>query len=206
MEDSGIGEELLRAAMCDDFSEVKRLFTAELRNYAGSNGKTIMHAACQAGGEGNLEMVQWLKEHGAELETKNEAGRVPVQVACEMGNLEIVQYMHAHGAAINVANTHGINSVHSACKTGNLELVQFLHSQGCPLDAKDSGGGVAVIYAAAGAGAPSADASLHLIKWLAQQGADLNATNNANIKPLTHAQNRQDATELVAWLKENGAN
>ena len=97
-------------------------------------------------------------------------------------------------------------STASACKTGNLELVQFLHSQGCPLDAKDSGGGVAIIYAAAGAGAPSADASLRLIKWLAQQGADLNATNNANIKPLTHAKNRRDATELVAWLRENGAN
>ena len=113
MEDSVIGEELLRAAMCDDFSDVKRLFTAELRNYADpDNGKTIMHAACQAGGEGNLEMVQWLKEHGVDLETKNEAGRAPIQEACEMGNLEIVQYMHAQGAAVNVANMYGINSVH----------------------------------------------------------------------------------------------
>eukprot|EP01048_Picozoa_sp_COSAG05_P018635 COSAG05_NODE_2759_length_2673_cov_2.130925_3_plen_214_part_00 len=200
-------EELLRAAMCDDFDDVKRLFSAERKEYADSNGKTVMHAACQAG---NLEMVQWLQEQGVGLGTKNKAGRAPIQEACETGNVELVQYLHAQGVAVNVANDHNINTVHSACKSGSLKLVQFLHSHGCPLDAKDSGDGVAILYAARGAEAPSVDASLELVKWLVQQGADVNAKNRASITPLRHAETRQgagehNAAELITFLKANGA-
>ena len=49
---------------------------------------------------GNTEIVKYLVEKGANIETENEDGNTPLFIACEKNNNDIVKYLIEKGANI----------------------------------------------------------------------------------------------------------
>jgi ankyrin repeat protein len=197
-----VAEEFLRACKYESLPAAMQEFDDNFKSAVDSNGATAMHQACANQFVGSLEMVQWLHGKGVALDTPNNAGRTPIQEAAEVGSLDIVRWMHEEGQVpIDVKNNHGIHILHSACKTASIELVQYVRAKsGVDINIADSGGGTPVIYAAAGASAPSEEAVIELCTWLHGQGAQLNAANKAGITPLRHAENA-GRTRLAEWIK-----
>lgn len=195
-------DDFLDACKYESLSTAMQAFDESFKSAVDKNGGTAMHQACVNQSVGSLEMVKWLHGKGFALDTPNKAGRAPVQDAAEVGSLDIVRWMHEEGKVpIDIANNHGIHMVHSACKSGSLELVQYVIAKsGVDINKTDSGGGTPVIYAAAGASAPSEEAVITLCTWLHSQGARLDAANKAGITPLRHAENAGRAA-LAEWIK-----
>ena len=52
-------------------------------------GKTVLHAACR---EERLEVIQFLVEKGAALNTMDKHGRTPLHMAAAMDNYSIIGY------------------------------------------------------------------------------------------------------------------
>ncbi|XP_022900718.1 protein fem-1 homolog C isoform X2 [Onthophagus taurus] len=94
---------------------------------------------------GKLPVVQFLVDHGANLNAVSDSGSTPVRSACFMTHLEIVQYLVEKGADINRPNYNGgtclINSVQSA------QLCSFLLKHGADVNARDIQNKTALHYA-----------------------------------------------------------
>lgn len=94
---------------------------------------------------GKLPIIEYLVEHGADINAVSDTGSTPVRSACFMTHLEIVQYLVAHGADINRPNFNGgtclINSVQSA------QLCKFLLKHRADVNARDIQNKTALHYA-----------------------------------------------------------
>ena len=84
-----------------------------------------------ASGNGQLEAVRWLLEHGARINfTVNGKPRcMPLTMAAMSGHLEIVKLLVARGADIH-ASWHCMNSLTQAEDHGHHEVAEYLRSLG----------------------------------------------------------------------------
>jgi ankyrin repeat protein len=51
--------------------------------------------------------VEYLVDHGADVNAKNENGETPLHYAASNGHLPIVQYLVQHGANMNIGTWKG---------------------------------------------------------------------------------------------------
>lgn len=81
-----------------------------------------------------FEYVEILILHGADVNTKNDAGRTPLHLAGALNNLPCARVSLQHGAKLDVKDSHGNTALMLAqtlgSKRGNTsELVAFLTEQ-----------------------------------------------------------------------------
>ena len=60
-----------------------------------------LHDACR---RGHIEIVEYLVEHGANVNVSDNDGITPLHDACRGGHKEIVEYLVEHGANVNVSD------------------------------------------------------------------------------------------------------
>ncbi|MBO7642352.1 MAG: ankyrin repeat domain-containing protein [Alphaproteobacteria bacterium] len=75
---------------------------------------------------GNVEMLEDLRKHGADLNQKEKMGFTPLALAAKNNNFKMVKYLVEHGANVNVQNNDGDTPVQLAGKNKNREMVKFL--------------------------------------------------------------------------------
>ncbi|XP_063923842.1 receptor-interacting serine/threonine-protein kinase 4-like [Zophobas morio] len=102
-------------------------------------------------------IVSFLKENGANLNSPDGFGRLPIHYACEYGSLGAVKLLVDNGAKLNVLDGHGakINSpdhdgrlpIHYACEFGDLDQVMLLKTNGAKVDIPDRNGRLPMHYA-----------------------------------------------------------
>lgn len=87
-----------------------------------------------AAGNGHLDVVRWLLEHGAKInfDIKGELTSMPLSYAASNGHLEVVKLLVEHGAAIN-AVWKGDNALKWARTYDHDELADYLVSQGAKM-------------------------------------------------------------------------
>jgi ankyrin repeat protein len=73
-------------------------------------------------------LVQYLIEHGADINKENNEGETPLFKACRWGydNEIIVQYLIENGADINKKNNEGETPLFIACHCRNYNVAQCL--------------------------------------------------------------------------------
>lgn len=76
--------------------------------------------------KGNIHIVTWLLEKGADINHKNQQGHSPLQYACSKGFKDIVEYLLAHGADINIQDNRGDTSIHRLASLGRTEILSML--------------------------------------------------------------------------------
>jgi ankyrin repeat protein len=76
---------------------------------------------------GHTEIVRWLLEHGAEMNT--EGGRFyngALQAASSRGHIDVVHLLLDNGADVNMQGGHYGNALESASARGRVEIVRML--------------------------------------------------------------------------------
>ena len=121
---------------------------------------------------GNVEVVAFLVQQGADVHTRNKDGCTPLCCAASSSNLEIVKFLVKQGAHVNVTNKdHGMygrsvaivkylkgkyphavdeggkSLLHAATSLKHLDVLESLADQGADLHAKDRDGKNLLYYA-----------------------------------------------------------
>jgi hypothetical protein len=108
-------------------NEIKttRIDIKTLINHVDEHGEpslmTIIH-------DGNIQIVKYIVERGADVNKANAHGATPFLLACELGNLEIVTYLFEKGADVTKRFNAGYTALMIACgsKNLNINIINFL--------------------------------------------------------------------------------
>ena len=110
----------------------------ELIDEWNGNNETPLYIAAK---NGNMEMVKYLVEHGANVNRATDAGVTPLHLTALCGDLNIMQYLVEHGADVNRTANNEINPLIFAVMTGEENVVRYLASlDGVDFDIKGVGG------------------------------------------------------------------
>jgi ankyrin repeat protein len=122
-------ERLWRAAASGDLEGVKSAIGQGAHvDYKGRAGFTPLNAAAR---QGNLEVVKYLVEHGADIDkSDNNRDKTPLLAASFKGHFDIVKYLVEKGAKVNAQSINGFTPLHDAAYVGNFEIVKYLIEHG----------------------------------------------------------------------------
>ncbi len=123
---------------------------------ASARGTTPFHRACAAN---NIELIQYLLAHGAEINLHTAAGESAMMLAIggrgrDDDIIQTLRALHAAGADLNVVHqtmfitrTRGGTALHAATKKASPKLMTELVKLGANPDIKDNDGLTALDYA-----------------------------------------------------------
>lgn len=174
--------------------------SSELISSVDNNGFHTLFMACR---RGDLAVIEWLIENGADVNCQN--GKfTPLHMACAEDEQEIVNFLIAKGAQLNltqepavlqavlnnnleIIKTLGIDStwsdsdqwtlLHYAAREGHIETVEYLIEAGVPLNAKTQDGWTALHLVVV-------NNNLKLTKLLLSKPVQINARTNKLKTPL----------------------
>lgn len=110
----------------------------------GGNGKTPLHWAAQGG---HAEIVEFLIERGAVVDSQNVADETPLHYAAALGQSEVVKLLVAKGASLNPKTITGETPLHYSADLGQFESVQLLIEKRADLNVKNNEGRTPLDYA-----------------------------------------------------------
>jgi len=169
------------------------LLPRDVADAATTDGMTALHFAAQ---NGDLAVVQFLIEHGADIKAQDTVfSRSAIHFAAESGNLDTVKYLTEHGANLLDRDGYGATALHYAAKNNHLDIIKYLVNKKIDYTDKDVRGWSAMHYAADGNG-------IDVIKYLLAKGLNINELNNAGRTPLFFARGNR---ELRKFMIENDA-
>ena len=93
---------------------------------APSQGSHAGDALMRAAADGDLATVRTLLAAGAELETRNGAGRTALMLAAQGGHTAVVQALSAAGADIDGRDARNWSALMIAAQEGQLSVVRAL--------------------------------------------------------------------------------
>jgi len=226
---STLAAEIHDAATQGDLETVKTLLSndATLIEARLADGKTPLHMAAYAG---HNDIVSYLLERGAGINTASNANSIALHGASYYGHPETVKLLLESGSEVNQANIHGYTPVLSAAAGGHAEIVRILIAAGADINAQTQQGGTVLMQAAvsgnketfdlalaAGASTSTVDSDadnlLHcaaiggnvdILEAVLAIGFDINAADNRGMTPLLLAA-QSGRTNAVQHLIDRGA-
>ncbi|KAJ7759534.1 ankyrin repeat-containing domain protein [Mycena metata] len=165
--------------------------TAEMRNRPAAANIDNLSVASQ---NGQLDVVKFLIERGADVNASNKDGYTSLYLASERGHLGVVEFLIEHGADVNARNKDGYTSLHLVSRDGHLDIVKFLIEHGADINASTEGGYTSLSMA-------SENGHLEVVKFLIEHGADINASDKYGRTSLSIA-SRDGHLDVVKFLIE----
>ena len=143
-----------------------------------------------AAATGNLQIVESLLEHGADINSVDEWHQTALFKACWLSYLKMVKYLVVKGADINKADYHGTTCLMVSLR--NLDLCNYLLSQGAFVNQMNAQGKTALMLAVE-------SQSMSCVQMLLSFTADANCTNEygENTILLAAIKNRTDVLEKL---------
>jgi ankyrin repeat protein len=159
-------------------------------------GQRPLHlAATHASGAGTARL---LISRGAQLDTRDAAGRTPFLTAVMADNFEVADVLLRAGADLEAVDTKlGASPLAWAACWKRVAAVRFLLSKGAQINRKSGPDGDTALHQAVMC-CEAAD----MIKYLVANGADVNAANNKGLTPISRTFNTKDK-ELLRSLGAN---
>ncbi len=180
---TGFGNDVIlrKAIVYNDFAAISNYVCngGEINRAEGSKNQTALHIAA---GENRLKIAQFLIEHQADINARDNMGLTPLHWAAYNGNLDMVAYMLQHNANINAADIHGLTPLHLAVQYGHRDVINLLLDAGADLNARTYEQGLAPIHWSAFWGYPEG------LKELLAHGADINMRDSTGDTALTWAE------------------
>ncbi|KAI1316962.1 hypothetical protein EDD11_009206 [Mortierella claussenii] len=179
---------------------------------------------------GDLETCRRLIEAGAEVNDRDYADWTPLHEACVTGHEKVAELLIQHQADVNACGGHMDTPLHDAAQNGHVEVVKLLLSHGANIQAKNAKGIVpldvaddkevidllqrrqALVNMLTGKNQAGqtllhrscSSGSYNTVIELLNQGADINAQDNAQWTPL-HEAALEGHTKIVELLLSRGA-
>jgi ankyrin repeat protein len=128
-----------RAAYDGDFDKVKEIIEGDPSqiNVQDEQGFTPLHLAS---GKGHTEIVEFLLNHGADIELETCTGHTPMMLAAWYagdGKYETIKVLLEHGAKANRKNKDGGTALHRAAMYSGKEVINLLISYGADVNARE---------------------------------------------------------------------
>jgi cytohesin len=144
---------------------------------------------------GDLGIIRWLAERGADLTATGRCGESLMHLAARFGHVDALHWLNELGADPNPLNEFGKSPLHEASEWNHVGAASALISFGA--NAKQQGRvGEQPIHAAQ---------SLEMIQTLVELGgADVNVLDGCGEWPLKLAAEQNDV-ERIEWLLNHGA-
>jgi ankyrin repeat protein len=137
-------------------------------NAPGRWGQTPLLFASE---QGNLEVLQWLLEHGTDVNVKDEESNwTSLHLAAHYGHLEIAQTLLKHNSYTEARNNLGCTRLHEASTYGHVDIVWLLLNHGTDPDACDK-------HQKTSLHDVSSWGNLDIVRLLLEHGASVDAEN-----------------------------
>ncbi|GFT65912.1 hypothetical protein NPIL_166011, partial [Nephila pilipes] len=162
-------------------------------NDKGNDGFSLLHIAAQAG---NLNIVTYLINQGADVNSQNDAGSKPIHIATREGHKDIVEFFIKFRSLNNYIDAFSQSLLHYAVLGGQTEILQLLIDLEFDVNVTDRND-CKPIHVAAISGDKNA------LEILLQHGAYYNATYK-DMTPLQLAaeNNYLSCVQLLMLIKE----
>ena len=152
----------------------------------------------KAAESGQLKIVRYLVDHGADVHVRTKFGNTALMGASLFGYLDVVEYLISRGANINDRNAGGETALMRAAGQRHLEIVKCLLQNGADINSRDRFGGTALMKGAY-------YGSLCIVKYLTKHGADINVRDDCQNTVLMQAV-LEGQLNIVKYLINQGAN
>ena len=137
---------------------------------------------------GYLEIVKYLVEHGADVNSQAEYALISASIG---GNLEVVKYLVEHGSDVRADNDYALKQ---SSRIGHLEIVKYLVEQGANAQASND---FALRWS-------SNDGQLEVVKYLVGQGANVRASDDEALRRAREREHLEVVNYLENIYKERG--
>jgi ankyrin repeat protein len=98
--------------------------------------------------ESYREMFEFLVDHGASIEDRNNLGESPLHKAAAAGNIAVARMLVAKGADVNARAYFQETPLFHAARAGHADIARLLASTGAGVDARNEAGYTPLIVAA----------------------------------------------------------
>jgi len=144
---------------------------------------------CAAQPPCTVEGLEFLLEHGSDINSENNRGETALLLAARAGANPAIKFLLEKGAVFKAAK-NGVTPLHEVCFRKNMEGFKLLQSvQGANTEATTEDGESVLTYACSGG-------DVEICKALIQKGADMN-------KCCIHAAARSNRPAIVRLLHQN---
>jgi ankyrin repeat protein len=125
-----------KAAYKGDLKKVKEIIDRDPNeiNVQDAQGFTPLHLAS---GKGHIEIVEFLLNHGADIELEIFNGVTPLMLAAQYVTNETIKTLLEHGAKVNHKDESGRTALHNAAAYNGKEIMNLLISYGADVNARD---------------------------------------------------------------------
>jgi len=110
-----------------DVAELLIAKGADVNAKETSTGRTPLYRAVEIG---HTQIVGFLIDKGADVNTKDNEGQTPLHGACKLGYKQMVELLIAKGADINAKDNKGQTALSLANEQGRTEIVELLKKRG----------------------------------------------------------------------------
>ncbi|GMS95825.1 hypothetical protein PENTCL1PPCAC_18000, partial [Pristionchus entomophagus] len=175
--------------------EIKGNLKERMINKTDMNQETAMHCVC---GNGYLELVRLLYEHGASITCINEDEETPLHLAAESGRTNVVAQLLEWERKLCVAkDDQGRTPLHQAAKYGFEDTVVALVNAGSDLHAKN-------VYDETALDCAVKAGQLATTKVLMDRGALSSADEDRGVETPLHLAARAGHESIVQYLLSQG--
>jgi ankyrin repeat protein len=197
-----LNEGLYEAAFRCSTDGAKRLLEvgADVNARCGIYGTTPLHAATVAG---CADVVELLIKAGADVNSRDNLGKIPLHYAAIKGNVEIIKRLIAAGSDVNAEeNEDGKTPLHTALIMTKEEAALELINAGADIAKADRQGRTPLHLAAR-------KCLVRVVEELLRRGAPVNARDADGNTPLHHAVEYCDdyilRKKIISLLLDSGA-
>jgi ankyrin repeat protein len=194
---------LYYASLCGFVGLAEHLIAAHSRDVNSKGGchTTPLHAASV---KGHLQVASLLLRNGADPDSRDHLGRVPLhrvsqggQLVMAKSSLEIARLLVNSGADVNVTDDEGWAPLHAAAQSGYREIAELLLGSSASLDARNKKQETPLELSCYN-GKPD------MAHFLIDRGSDINSRDENGFIPL-HAASRHGHVDVARLLIDRGA-
>ncbi|MCF6776219.1 ankyrin repeat domain-containing protein [Thiotrichales bacterium 19X7-9] len=131
-----MNEKLIGFIRTGDLDEVKGLLSGQSVNF-NINGQTPLHLAAMFN---QLEIINYLLDHGADINARDRYGNTALFYAVLNGHLSIVEQLLWRGAEANTINQDGDTPLHEASEESEYIIIEALLKYGADISIKNAEG------------------------------------------------------------------
>uniref|UniRef100_UPI00398EBF96 poly [ADP-ribose] polymerase tankyrase-2 isoform X2 n=1 Tax=Pristiophorus japonicus TaxID=55135 RepID=UPI00398EBF96 len=130
---------LLDAAKKGCLARVKKLCTIDNVNCRDTQGRhsTPLHLAA---GYNNLEVAEYLLQHGADVNAQDKGGLIPLHNAASYGHVDVAALLIKYNTCVNATDKWAFTPLHEAAQKGRTQLCALLLAHGADPTMKNQEG------------------------------------------------------------------